>query len=88
MLGDSIFDSVFFYHSTMVVLLRRRRCFENAKPRRSVGGAQLNRFLGELAGPSGDLDLKHFATVSAFSGAESGSGEPPDRAQICAMMFV
>ncbi len=64
-------------------LLRRRRCFENAKPRRSAGGAQLNRFLGELEGPSGDLDLRLFATVSAFSSAESGSGEPPDRAQIC-----
>ena len=65
----------------------RRRCFENAKPRRSAGGAQLNRFLGELEGPSGDLDLRYFATVSAFSSAESGSGEPPDRAQICPMMF-
>ena len=65
-------------------LLRRRRCFENAKPRRSAGGAQLNRFLGELEGPIRDLDLRLFATVSAFSSAESGSGEPPDRAQICA----
>ena len=69
-------------------LLRRRRCFENAKPRMSAGGAQLNRFLGELEDPAGDLDLRLFATVSAFSSAESGSGEPPDRAQICAPMFV
>ena len=67
--------------------MRRRRCFENAKPRRSAGGAQLNRFLGELDGPSGDLDLRLFATVSAFSSAESGSGEPPDRAQICALLL-
>ncbi len=65
-------------------LLRRRRCFENAKPRRSAGGAQLNRFLGELKGPSGDLDLTRFPKVAAFSSVESGSGEPPDRAQICA----
>ena len=66
------------------MLLRRRRCFENAKPRRSAGGAQLNRSLGEFEGPIEDPDLSHFATVSAFSSAESGSGEPPDRAQICA----
>ena len=65
-------------------LLRRRRCFENAKPRRSAGGAQLNRSLGEFEGPIRDLDLRLFATVAAFSSAESGSGEPPDRAQICA----
>ena len=37
------------------LLLRRRRCFENAKPRRSAGGAQLNRFLGELEGRIKDL---------------------------------
>ena len=63
--------------------MRRRRCFENAKPRRSAGGAQLNGSLRELEGPIRDLDLRLFATVSAFSSAESGSGEPPDRAQIC-----
>ena len=28
-----------------------------------------------------------FPRVAAFSSAESGSGEPPDRAQICAMMM-
>ena len=28
--------------------------------------------------------MRLFANVSAFSCAESGSGEPPDRAQICA----
>ena len=55
-----------------------------AKPRRSAGGAQLNRSLGEFEGPIRDPDLSCFATVSAFSSAESGSGEPPDRAQICA----
>ncbi len=65
-------------------LLRRRRCFENAKPRRSAGGAQLNRSLGEFEGPIRDLDLARFPRVAAFSSAESGSGEPPDRAQICA----
>ena len=69
-------------------LLRRRRCFENAKPRRSAGGAQLNRFLGESEGPIRDPVLARFARVAAFSSAESGSGEPPDRAQICAMMMV
>ena len=67
-------------------LLRRRRCFENAKPRRSAGGAQLNRSLGEFEGPIRDLDLRLFATTYQVSSAESGSGEPPDRAQICAMM--
>ena len=64
-------------------LLRRRRCFENAKPRRSAGGAQLNRFLGELEGPIRDLDLRLFAKDYHISSAKSGSGEPPDRAQIC-----
>ena len=64
--------------------LRRRRCFENAKPRRSAGGAQLNRSLGEFEGPIGDLDLSNFAKDYQVSSAESGSGEPPDRAQICA----
>mgnify|MGYP001232665751 CR=1 FL=1 len=65
-------------------LLRRRRCFEIAKPRRSAGGAQLNRSLGELEGPIRDPVLARFPKVAAFSSAESGSGEPPDRAQICA----
>ena len=68
-------------------LLRLRRCFENAKPRRSAGGAQLNRSLGELEGPIRDPVLARFPKVAAFSSAESGSGEPPDRAQICAMMM-
>ena len=70
----------------IVLLLRRRRCFENAKPRRSAGGAQLNRSLGEFEGPIRDPVLARFPRVAAFSSAESGSGEPPDRAQICAMM--
>ena len=69
------------------LLLRRRRCFEMAKPRRSAGGAQLNRSLGELEGPIRDPVLARFPKVAAFSSAESGSGEPPDRAQICAMML-
>ena len=66
--------------------MRRRRCFEIAKPRRSAGGAQLNRSLGELEGPIRDPVLARFPKVAAFSSAESGSGEPPDRAQICPMM--
>ena len=66
--------------------MRRRRCFEIAKPRRSAGGAQLNRSLGELEGPIRDPILARFPKVAAFSSAESGSGEPPDRAQICALM--
>ena len=72
----------------LVLLLRRRRCFEIAKPRRSAGGAQLNRSLGELEGPIRDPVLARFPKVAAFSSAESGSGEPPDRAQICAMMML
>ena len=70
-----------------VCLLRRRRCFEMAKPRRSAGGAQLNRSLGEFEGPIRDLDLRLFATNYQVSSAKSGSGEPPDRAQICAMLL-
>ena len=62
----------------------RRRCFENAKPRRSAGGAQLNRFLGELEGPIRDLDLRLFAKYYEVSSVKCGSGELPDRAQICA----
>ena len=69
-----------------VILLRRRRCFEKAKPRRSAGGAQLNRFLGEFEGPIRDLDLSNFAKDYQVSRAEGGSGEPPDRAQnLCAV---
>ena len=68
-------------------LLRRRRCFENAKPRRSAGGAQLNRSLEEFEGPIRDLDSRLFATNYQVSSAKSGSGEPPDRAQICALLF-
>ena len=59
---------------------------ENAKPRRSAGGAQLKRSLGEFEGPIGDLDLSNFAKDYQVSSAESGSGEPSDRAQICAML--
>ena len=70
------------------IFLRRRRCFEIAKPRRSAGGAQLNRSLGELEGPIRDPVLARFPKVAAFSSAESGSDEPPDRAQICAMLLL
>ena len=69
-------------------LLRRRRCFEMAKPRRSAGGAQLNRSLGEFEGPIRDPVLARFAKHYQVSSAESGSGEPPDRAQICAMLVI
>ena len=57
-----------------------------AKPRRSAGGAQLNRSLGEFEGPIRDLDLRLFAKDYQVSSVKSGSGEPPDRAQICAML--
>ena len=85
---DSGFRNFESFRCCKYALLRRRRCFENAKPRRSAGGAQLNRFLGEFEGPIRDLDLARFPRVAAFSSAESGSGEPPDRAQICAMMML
>ena len=68
--------------------MRRRRCFENAKPRRSAEGAQLNRFLGKLEGPIRDPVLARLPRVAAFSRVESGFGEPPDRAQICAPMMM
>ena len=55
-----------------------------AKPRRSAGGARLDGFLAESEGPLGDLDVTGFPRVAVFSSAESGSGELPDRAQICA----
>ena len=38
-----------------------------------------------MAGPNRAPVLARFPKVAAFSSAESGSGEPPDRAQICAM---
>jgi hypothetical protein len=53
-------------------LLRRRRCFEIAKPRRSAGGAQLNRSLGEFEGPIRDLNLRLFAKDYQVSSAKVG----------------
>ena len=41
-----------------------------------------------MEGPIRDPVLTRFPKVAAFSRAESGSGEPPDRAQICAMFDV
>ena len=41
-----------------------------------------------MEGPIRDPVLARFPKVAAFSSAESGSGEPPDRAQICAMMLM
>ena len=46
-------------------------------------GVRLDGFLAESKGPIRDPNLSRFATVSAFSSAQSGSGQPPDRAQIC-----
>ena len=43
-----------------------------------------NRSLGELEGPIRNLDLRLFAKDYHNSSAKSRSGEPPDRAQICA----
>ena len=54
-----------------------------AKPRRSAEGARLDGFLAESEGPIRDPDLSNFAKDYAFPSAESGSGQPPDRAQIC-----
>ena len=48
----------------------------------------LNRSLGEFEGPIRDPVLARFPKVAAFSSAESGSDEPPDRAQICPMSDV
>ena len=53
-----------------------------AKPRRSAEGARLDGFLAE-EGPIRVPNLSHFETVCALSSAQSGSHEPPDRAQIC-----
>ena len=49
-----------------------------------AAGVRLDGFLAESEGLSGDLDLRHFATNYQVSSVKSGSGEPPDRAQICA----
>jgi len=54
-----------------------------AKPRRSAEGARLDGFLAESEGPIRDPVLSHFAKDYVFPSAESGSGQPPDRAQIC-----
>ena len=54
-----------------------------AQPKRSAGGARLDGFLAESKGLSGDPGLKHFANNYQVSSAQSGSGQPPDRAQIC-----
>ena len=49
------------YGGVRRLLLRCRRCFENAKP----------RFLGEFEVPIRDLNSRHFATVHTFSSAPS-----------------
>ena len=54
-----------------------------AKPRRSAEGARLDGFLAESEGPIRVPNLSCFATVQTFSSAQSRSGQPPDRAQIC-----
>ena len=53
-----------------------------AKPRRSAEGARLDGFLAESEGPIRDPVLARFPKVATFSSAQSGSGQPPDRAQI------
>ena len=39
--------------------------------------------IAESEGLSGDLHLRHFGNNYQVSSVKSGSGQPPDRAQIC-----
>ena len=48
-----------------------------------AAGVRLDGFLAESEGLSGDLGLRHFANNYQVSSVKSGSGQPPDRAQIC-----
>ena len=75
-------------------LLRRRRYFLNSHKRRGtqygqkgvpegLDKARLDGFLAESEGPIRVPRLSCFATTQTFSSAQSGSGQPPDRAQIC-----
>ncbi len=48
-----------------------------------AAGVRLDGFLAESDGLSGYLHLRHFAKHYQVSSAQSGSGQPPDRAQIC-----
>ena len=48
-----------------------------------AAGVRLDGFLAESEGLSGDLGLRDFANNYQVSSAKSGSGQPPDRAQIC-----
>ena len=59
-----------------------------AQPRRSAEGARLDGFLAESKGLFGNLGLRHFANNYQVSSAKSGSGQPPDRAQICSFVVA
>ena len=48
-----------------------------------AAGVRLDGFLAESEGLSGDLGLRRFANNYQVSSVKSGSGQPPDRAQIC-----
>ena len=48
-----------------------------------AAGVRLDGFLAESEGLSEDLGLRHFANNYQVSSVKSGSGQPPDRAQIC-----
>ena len=51
-----------------------------------AAGVRLDGFLAESEGLSGDLGLRHFANNYQVSSVKSGSGQPPDRAQICSFV--
>ena len=53
-----------------------------------AAGVRLDGFLAESEGLSGDLHLRHFAKHYQVSSVKSGSGQPPDRAQICPMLLM
>ena len=53
-----------------------------------AAGVRLDGFLAESEGPIRDPVLARFPKVAAFSSAQSGSGQPPDRAQICPSVDV
>ena len=53
-----------------------------------AAGVRLDGFLAESEGLSGNLDLRHFATNYQVSSVKSGSGQSPDRAQICSFVDV
>ena len=77
------FQSVLLYFTAATFPTRAGFPLKTINSKKLRRRRSIRRLLSRIGGSVRDPDLAHFANVSAFSSVQNGSGEPPDRAEMC-----